>query len=172
MPDTGHCSRAATRASWASSSASPTSPTILARAAISRADSIRQTASIARWVSDVLGLGGRLRPCVRLPEVVRFVNLANFDLTILAGRIGDALGPFHRLFPRLHLPQPEAGDQLFRLGERPVDDGTLGAREFDARALCAPLEPPGDEQHARLHELLVELAHLGEELLVRENAGL
>ena len=47
-PDAGHCSSAATRASWARSSARPTSRTMRARPAMSRADSIRQTASMAR----------------------------------------------------------------------------------------------------------------------------
>ena len=47
-PVSGHCSSAATSASCASSSARPTSRTIRARLAISLADSIRQTASIAR----------------------------------------------------------------------------------------------------------------------------
>ena len=53
MPDSGHCSSAATRASCASSSARPTSRTIRARPAMIRADSILQTASIARcvWVA-------------------------------------------------------------------------------------------------------------------------
>src|SRR5713226_1126219 len=50
-PDRGHRSSAATRASWASSSARPTSRTILARPAMRRADSILQTASIAGWAS-------------------------------------------------------------------------------------------------------------------------
>src|SRR5438128_2248799 len=89
-PDTGHCSRAATRASWASSSARPTSRTICARPAISRADSMRQTASIMRWVSDVLGLGGRLGPQalvllpqlrrVRGPELFRLDHLTDLNL--------------------------------------------------------------------------------------------
>ena len=52
-PDSGHCSSAATSASCASSSASPTSRTIRVRAAISFADSIRQTASTVRWMSRV-----------------------------------------------------------------------------------------------------------------------
>ena len=51
-PTRGHCSSAATSASCASSSARPTSRTMRARPAISLADSIRQTASIARWASD------------------------------------------------------------------------------------------------------------------------
>ena len=50
-PDSGHCSSAATSASCARSSARPTSRTIRARPAMSLADSILQTASIARWVS-------------------------------------------------------------------------------------------------------------------------
>src|SRR5258705_263498 len=63
-PDSGQRSRAATSASCARSSASPTSPTIRARLAISLADSIRQTASMVRWVSmsAPLALGIRLRP--------------------------------------------------------------------------------------------------------------
>src|SRR5262252_3776899 len=52
MPDSGHFSSAVTSASCASSSARPTSRTIRASPAISRADSIRQTALIARWVSE------------------------------------------------------------------------------------------------------------------------
>src|ERR687894_610392 len=53
-PACGHCSSAATSASWARSSARPTSPVIRASAAISLADSIRQTASIAAWVAEAL----------------------------------------------------------------------------------------------------------------------
>jgi hypothetical protein len=50
-PAAGHCSSAATSASWASSSARPTSRTMRAIAAMSRADSMRQTASTRRWGS-------------------------------------------------------------------------------------------------------------------------
>ena len=50
-PSAGHCSSAATSASCASSSATPTSRTSRVSPAMSRGDSIRQTASIARWVS-------------------------------------------------------------------------------------------------------------------------
>jgi hypothetical protein len=52
IPDAGHCSSAATSASWARSSATDTSRTMRVSPAISRADSMRQTASIARWVAD------------------------------------------------------------------------------------------------------------------------
>jgi hypothetical protein len=47
-PDSGHCSSATTSASCASSSARPTSRTIRARPAMSRAHSILKTALIAR----------------------------------------------------------------------------------------------------------------------------
>ena len=47
MPVRGHCSSATTNASCASSSAWPISPVTLARPAMSRADSMRHTASTA-----------------------------------------------------------------------------------------------------------------------------
>ena len=53
MPSDGHCSSAATRASWASSSASPTSRTSPVRPAMILADSSRHTASIARCAAAV-----------------------------------------------------------------------------------------------------------------------
>src|SRR5437016_3600446 len=212
-PDSGHCSSAATRASWASSSARPTSRTIRARPAMSLADSILQTASIARWVSEavmttdhtifdppvqaqarrgycpgrqldastgsVTLLGGRLgaQAFFLLPEfgsergteVRRLEHLADFDLGPLER---GALEPLDRLFLRLHLPQPEAGDQLLRLGEGPVDHGPLPTREPDARALRAGVKPLCREQHARFHQLLVESSHLGQEFLAGENARL
>src|SRR5438309_7508345 len=58
-------------------------------------------------------------------EVFRLEHLANLDLGLAREGIRTALDPFDRLFLRLHLPQPEAGDQLLRLGERPVDHGAL-----------------------------------------------
>jgi hypothetical protein len=56
-PDCGHRSRATTSASCARSSARPTSRTMRARPAISRGDSILQTASIARCVGDAVTEG-------------------------------------------------------------------------------------------------------------------
>src|SRR5512143_2422733 len=53
-PVAGHCSSAETSASCARSSARPTSRTMRARPAMRRADSILQTASIARWVSEAV----------------------------------------------------------------------------------------------------------------------
>src|SRR5438309_3420729 len=104
------------------------------------------------------------------PEVFRLEHLANLDLRLAREGIRTALDPFDRLLLRLYLPQPEAGDQLLRLGERPVDHGALVSREFDARALRSRLEPLGREQHSGFRQLLVVLPHRGQELLVRHDA--
>src|SRR6266540_3312066 len=112
-------------------------------------------------------LGGEL--CA---EILRLEHLADLDLGILPHRTRAALDPFDRLFLRLHLPYPEASDQLLGLGEGPVDDGALGSREPDARALRARVQPFAREHHAGLHQLLVELPHRGEELLVGHHPGL
>src|SRR6266498_3562767 len=106
----------------------------------------------------------------RLAEVLRLEYLPDLDLGPAVER--SALQPLDRLFLRLHLPQPEAGDELLRLGERPVDHGPLASVEPDPHAFRARLEPLAREHHAGLGQLLVELAHLGQDLLVREDARL
>src|SRR3979409_65491 len=111
-PDSGHCSRAATRASCARSSATPTSRTMRARPAISRGDSILQTASMAECVSvavtatdhitfnpPVEGAAGRWLP---RSEILRVVHLADFALTF-ANHCEEVLGEFDRLLLRLRL---------------------------------------------------------------------
>src|SRR5262249_58105219 len=73
-------------------------------------------------------------------EVPRFEHLADLDLSVLEW---DPRGPFDRLFLRLHLDQPETGDQLPGFRERSVGHGTPPAGEQDASALRARLEPVG-----------------------------
>src|SRR5205807_3909362 len=109
-PDAGHCSSAATSASWARSSATATSRTMRVSPAINRADSIRQTASIARWVADDLTrliLRGLLaQPLVGLAqlrrqlfaEVVGLEDLAQLELDTAVER--RALAPLDRLVAR------------------------------------------------------------------------
>src|SRR5881296_3681450 len=127
----------------------------------------------------LLGLGcRRAQPLFVLPEfglelgteVVRFEDLANLDLEAVIER--RTLEPLDRLFFGLHLPQPEAGDQLLRLGERPVDHGPLASREPDTRALRARLQPLRREQHAGFRQLFIELPHRGEGFFVGEDSGL
>ena len=71
-------------------------------------------------------------------EVVHLEKLADLDFAFLAFvGSGDALGPFDRLFPGLHLNDPVSGDEFLGLGEGAVDDGALDSRELDAGALGA-----------------------------------
>src|SRR3989442_8859627 len=117
----------------------------------------------------------RAQPLLLLPElgaqrgteVVRLEHLANLHVAFLEG---GSLQPLDGLIPRLHLPQPEAGDQLLRLREGPVGHGPLASVEPDPHALRARLESLACEHHAGLRQLLVELPHLGQDLLVREDA--
>src|SRR5688500_2687551 len=222
-PDSGHFSSAATSASCARSSATPTSRTIRVRPAMTLADSILQTASMARCVSVAVtatntrhransGQGPRcpsrisqnykLRTgssefvvtasCLDLSvrvgldlsaqpvflrselrrelgaEILGLEDLANLDLRIAAER--RALEPLDCLLLRLHLPDPEARDQLLGLRERAIDDRPILSRESHARALGAGLKSLTREHHSRLHQLFVELAHLRQLFLSRHDA--
>src|SRR4029077_15956729 len=162
-PSAGHCSSAATRASCASSSAVPMSPTTRASPAMSRADSIRQIASIARCASAavVSRRPGRAGASSFRVAMARAPSPAfmHGDLADLEGPaiVGCSLEPLECLVDRAHLPQPIAGNQLLALGERPVDDGALLASELNAFTLGARGEAARLEYHARLHQLFVEL---------------
>ena len=65
MPSRGHCSSAATSASWARSSAIPTSRTSRVTAAMTFGDSIRQMVSIERCASDVVSASDHIIPHTR-----------------------------------------------------------------------------------------------------------
>src|SRR3989449_10148488 len=105
----------------------------------------------------------------RIPEVVRLEHLANLYFTFLER---GPLQPLDGFVQRLHLPQPEARDQLLRLGEGPVDHRPLAPGEPDARALGARLQPLPSEHHARFLQLDVELPHFRQDLFVGEDPGL
>src|SRR6266480_422361 len=70
----------------------------------------------------------------------------------------------------------ELGAEIFRLED--LADLDLGVLEGSAlepldRLFLRPrLEPLAREDHAGLHQLVVELSHLGEDLLVRKDPGL
>src|SRR2546428_3699486 len=102
-------------------------------------------------------------------EVRRLEELADLHLGILEG---GALEPLDGLRLGLHLPEPEACDQLLRLRERSVDHRPLASGEPDARALRARLQPLAGEHHPRLHQLFVELPHGVQHLLLRKNPRL
>ena len=112
-PSSGHCSSAATRASCARSSASPTSRTTRARPAISLADSIRQTASIACWVAEVTTVAAA--SAARLRSSAAVISAAKARRSRRASRIfrsstslsrnGAALEPTRRPRPSRRPPR-------------------------------------------------------------------
>src|SRR6266487_814357 len=151
-PEVGHCSRAATRASCASSSAVPMSPTMRASPAMSRADSMRQIASMARFASPFDG--SMAKPPSHGLHLENLTDLIRPDVEWCA------LEPFDRLVHRAHLPQPVAGHELFGLRERSVDHGALLAIELMTLALRARVEAAVPDHHSSLDELFVELLEL------------
>src|SRR6266705_4790646 len=60
-------------------------------------------------------------------EVLQLEELPDLDLgrPAVDGGIGEAPRPFHRLFPRLHLDDRVAGDELLRFCEGAIDHGAL-----------------------------------------------
>src|SRR5262245_40368191 len=144
IPDLGHCSSAATRASCARSSATPTSRTIRVRPAMSLACSILKTASMARWGS-VAVTGYRLTHlplplpaaldtgCLRFAGLVaqffaRPGDLADLTLTLPSGQvllvqIHEPGGPFQHLGFRRRVEDGEAADHFLGLREWPVCHG-------------------------------------------------
>src|SRR5512133_3754482 len=199
MPPVGHRSSATTSASCARSSASATSRTRRTSPPMSRADSIRQTASIASRVAPapppLTPSSSRSPPRperLRLPLAVdlgpqAFLLGAQLGRELLAEILGlehgpdghldpaverRALEPLYGLVDRPDLPDPVPGDDLLRLGERPVADGPLRAREPHPLPLGRRGEPVAGEHHACLHELFVELHHLRDQLLARHLPGL
>ena len=143
-PSRGQCSSAATSASCASSSARPTSRTMRARPAMSCADSMRQTASIApvrRLGVAVSGCSGVFsapaadahvaealdRRAVGRSRRARYSWRTSISRPTCAERRREAPRPLERFVARAHLDDPEAGDQLLGLGERAVDHRALAA---------------------------------------------
>src|SRR5688572_30030687 len=172
-------------ASWASSSARSTLRVIRARPAMSLARSIRKTASIARWVSFAAipalsekpsgkarrGAGSAALHFLaellvvlddlgrhRVAEILDLVERTDLDLARPHHRVGAALHPLGRLVHVLDFPQPIAGDQLARLGERAIDHGPAGTVECDPLAFPRGLEAVAGQHDASVDQLLVELA--------------
>src|ERR1700712_2080545 len=64
-----------------------------------------------------------------LEEIRWIVGAAHLEFGAVAHR--RLAGPGQRLVQRLHLDDPEAGNQLLGLGERTVDDDALAVLELD-----------------------------------------
>src|SRR5881409_1350528 len=108
----------------------------------------------------------------RVTEILDVHHLADLDLrlAVWGKSVRSALHPLDRFFQRFHLNDREARNELFRLGERTIDDSALVTAELHARTLRARGEPLGGEEDASLYELFVVLAHRGERFWLRENA--
>src|SRR5260370_30320515 len=129
--------------------------------AMSRADSIRQMASIARCASVAAksrrsgpaGASSFRGPMARAPSHALELD----DLTDLEGPalVGCPLEPLEGLVDRAHLPEPVPGDQLLGLSERSIDDGALLAVEPNALALRARVQASSFEYHPRLDKLFI-----------------
>src|SRR3569623_1111717 len=154
MPLWGHCCRATTNASLASSSARPTSRVILVRPAINLAASMRQTASTARCVANsglCWSMGGGVdqihaapaTPCGLLLLLHLLIDHPGVALALFR-REAEIVGGHARPDLALHVAVPIARrpllDHLDHLGERarledrePRDE-LLGLGE---RAICA-----------------------------------
>src|SRR6267378_5968243 len=108
-PDSGHCSSAATSASCARSSATPISPTTRAKPAMSLADSIRQTASMAS---------------AAVRRVIH--HLPHFHFQLLGPesdvRFQESTRPLDRFLLRGDIVDRVAADDFLRLREWTVRD--------------------------------------------------
>src|SRR5215213_7132181 len=110
-----------------------------------------------------------------LTQLLQLEQLAELDLPLglglTTGLKRKPLGPFDGLLHRLHLKDPVAGDDLLGLAAGPRDHGALAAGELDPNALGAPMQRGEVQEYAGLRQLLVVLAHLGQELLAGQVAG-
>src|SRR6266699_2861370 len=111
------------------------SPTTRASPAMSRADSIRQIASIARCAS-VAAVSRRFGPADASPLLGPMARAPSHalvldDLTDLErpAVVGCPLQPLQGLVDRAHLPQPIPRHELLALREWSIDDGALLAVE-------------------------------------------
>src|SRR5205807_1886120 len=67
------------------------------------------------------------------------------------------------------LPQPKSGDQLLRFGEWAIDDRFLSARKLHPRTLAAGMKTFARQHYAGVRQLLIEISHVGEQLLTRHD---
>src|SRR3989441_3401933 len=158
-PDCGHPSSAATSASWARSSARPTSPTIRARPAMSLADSIRQTASMASAA------------CCGVIH-----HLPDFDFQLLVPepdvRFQEFPGPLDRFLLRADIVDRVTADDFLGLSEGAVREGDPPVGEPSPRPQCRRQQTTHPHHCAFLGCFLPQLADLLDERRRRLSTGL
>lgn len=94
-------------------------------------------------------------------------NRANFDLgsCSLAHGIRETLGPLERLLPRFHLDEGVASDELFGLGEWPIDHGRFSPEYLIRQP--SKLVAVRRHQATLFRQFLLVCRHGGKELLLR-----
>src|SRR5215831_16440605 len=97
-------------------------------------------------------------------EVFGLEDLADLYVAFAIGGVGASLDPLDGLFERLHLPEPEAGDDFLGLGEGAVNDSPVLAGEADNGAFGRGVKTVVAYQNSGFQELLVEFIHVGHEL--------
>src|ERR1700680_2943001 len=144
--------------------------------AITRADSIFQTASIVRCVSVAPTLPITSRSCLQrnlsaltaLGAVVLtamgLVNLSQLTLAF-SGYLKELAGQFDRLFLGVRLQNCETAHNLFGLCEGTIGHADLATGSPHPRAQCRRQAPLRRQQPACLHALFNQLAHGGHFLL-------
>src|SRR5262245_11244406 len=118
-PDSGHCLTAARSASCARSSASPTSRVRRVRPAISLADSIRQTASIAALMSGTRSARGEF---VVLGEHLPDLRHSLPPRPVLCVELHELAAELDRLGPGSELVDREPADHFLSFGKWAVGD--------------------------------------------------
>src|SRR6266481_826123 len=104
----------------------------------------------------------------RLAEILCIEDLPDFDFsTTVEWR---TLHPVDRLVQRLDLDEPEAGDEIIGHSKRAMAHAGLSGI-FDPGALRRRMQALARQHDARLHHLLVELAHGREHFGARHHAG-
>src|SRR5437764_7996400 len=142
-PLLGHCSSATTSASCARSSAIPTSPTSRARPAMSLADSIRQTASIAS-----AALFGGIH---HLPDFHFQLLLPEADV-----RLQELSRPRDGLLLRRDIVNGKSTDDFLRLGKWSICHRDLAVRESRPRSRGGRQEAPKLDHRTLFRGFLAE----------------
>src|SRR6266550_2965233 len=149
-PDSGHCSSAATSASCARSSATPMSPTMRAKPAMSLADSIRQTASMAS---------------AALWSAIH--HLPDFDFQIVIPepdvRLQEGPSPRDGFLLRRHVVDRVATDDFLGFGEGTVGHRDLAFGQSRTRAQGRRAETAHPNHHALLAAFLAQFHDLVDE---------
>src|SRR5450631_434996 len=129
---------------------------------MSRADSIRNTESIAALVSESVTT---VDQTTGSPTSQRMDSEHLPDRRLaLADNAEEPLRPLDRLLLVAHLHQGPTADQLLGLGEGPVGNGEVPVLVGDLGPLRARRQPAGGKQDTCLRRLLDERAHLRHQL--------